>query len=312
MNGPGGAGLPVVGSPVVFLPEVAESLAAGGAVVALESTIISHGLPRPRNLEVARELEDLVRKEGACPATIAVLDGVAHVGLSEAQLERAASDPTLRKLGTRDLPMALALGASGATTVSATAWLASLAGIKVFATGGLGGVHRGYAQTLDESADLGILSRCPITVISAGVKSILDVAATLERLESLSVSVVGYRTTDFPGFYLSRSGCHVDWAVSCPEDVAAIMRQRQALGLGSALLVANPVPEDEQLSPALHDEALARALREAQERGVSGQALTPFLLSRLVDVTEGASLQANLAAVRGNVRLGAQIAVACT
>jgi pseudouridine-5'-phosphate glycosidase len=291
-------------------PEVGRARRDGRPVVALESTIIAHGLPRPRNLEVARELEDIVREEGACPATVAVLDGVARIGLVQDDLVRVAKDPTLRKFGTRDLPVALALGASGATTVSATAWLAAAAGIRVFATGGLGGVHRDFAESLDESADLGLLSHTRITVVSAGVKSILDVPATLERLETLSVTVVGFATGTFPGFYLHSSGRPLDWTVGTPAEVAGIMHKQDALGIASALLVANPVPEAEQLSPELHDRALAEALAGAEREGITGQRLTPYLLAALVRATDGAALEANLAAVRGNVRLGARIAVA--
>jgi pseudouridine-5'-phosphate glycosidase len=290
--------------------EVDRAQREGEPVVALESTIIAHGLPRPRNLEVARELEAIVRQQGACPATVAVLDGTARIGLEEDELVRVAGDPSLRKLGQRDLPVALALGASGATTVSATAWLAATAGIRVFATGGLGGVHRGFVESFDESADLDVLSRARITVVSAGVKSILDVPATLERLETLSVSVVGFATTSFPGFYLHSSGCPLEWTVRTPAEVAQIMRCQDALGAVSALLVANPVPEAEQLDPELHERALAEALAGAEREGVRGQRLTPYLLASLVRATEGAALEANLAAVRGNVRLGAEIAVA--
>ncbi|WP_283136977.1 pseudouridine-5'-phosphate glycosidase [Rhizohabitans arisaemae] len=289
--------------------EVGEALDRGSPVVALESTIISHGLPQPRNLEVARELEQIVRKEGAIPATIAVLDGNVHIGLNKHQLIRIATHNDMRKLGFRDLSVALATGRSGATTVSATAFLAARAGIEVFATGGLGGVHRDWASSLDESADLDTLSRTRITVVCAGVKSILDVPATLQRLESLNVTVVGYRTTTFPGFYLHSSGEPVDWSLDSPEEIAVVMRARDELdGPASALVVANPVPEDEQLRPDLHDLVLADALAAMREEGVVGQAITPFLLDYLVRGTKGASLEANLAAVRGNVRLGAQIA----
>ncbi|HEY7484056.1 MAG TPA: pseudouridine-5'-phosphate glycosidase [Streptosporangiaceae bacterium] len=289
--------------------EVDEAVARGAPIVALESTIISHGLPRPRNLAVARELERLVRADGAVPATIAVLDGVAHIGLDPAGLERIAGEPGMRKLGYRDLPAALGTGASGGTTVSATAFLAARAGIRVFATGGLGGVHRDWTSSWDESADLDLLSRTRITVVCSGVKSILDVPATLQRLETLNVTVAGYRTATFPGFYLHSSGEPVDWAVDSPQEVAAIMRGQDVLGgPASALVVANPVPESEQLDPALHDRVLADALAAADRERVSGQASTPFLLDYLVRHTGGASLEANLAAVRGNVRLAAQIA----
>ncbi|MFE3994635.1 pseudouridine-5'-phosphate glycosidase [Streptomyces goshikiensis] len=293
----------------VLSEEVREALARKRPVVALESTIIAHGLPRPRNLAVGTELEALVRAEGAVPATIAVVDGVAYAGLGKEQLERIASGEGVRKLGHRDLAPALATGATGATTVSATAFLAARAGLRVFATGGLGGVHREYARTQDESADLALLARTRITVVCAGVKSILDVPATLQRLETLGVAVLGFGTERFPGFYLASSGEPVDWTVHRPEEVADVMAAQDALGgAESALLVANPVPEAEQLDPQLHDRVLAEALAECHERGITGQAVTPFLLGHLVRATGGASLEANLAAVRGNVRLGARIA----
>ncbi|MEU2433393.1 pseudouridine-5'-phosphate glycosidase [Streptomyces sp. NPDC007861] len=291
--------------------EVREALETRRPVVALESTIIAHGLPRPRNLAVAEELESLVRNGGAVPATIAVLDGRAHVGLDKGQLERVATGPDVRKLGHRDLAPALAAGASGATTVSATAFLAARAGIRVFATGGLGGVHREWTTTQDESADLRLLARTRIAVVCAGVKSLLDVPATLQRLETLGVGILGYGTDRFPGFYLTSSGEPVDWTVRTPEEVAEVVRAQDALGgPDAALIVARPVPEDEQLDPQLHDRVLAEALEACQERGITGQAVTPFLLDHLVRHTKGASLEANLAAVRGNVRLAAQIAAA--
>ncbi|MFZ4234082.1 pseudouridine-5'-phosphate glycosidase [Streptomyces murinus] len=296
---------------LVVSEEVREAIEARRPVVALESTIIAHGLPRPRNLRVALELEDAVRGEGAVPATVAVLDGRPLIGLDKAQLERVANDGGIRKLGHRDLPFAVATRASGATTVSATARLAALAGIRVFATGGLGGVHREWTVTQDESADLGLLARTGITVVCAGVKSILDVPATLQRLETLGVAVAGYGTDRFPGFYLSDSGHPVDWTLNAPEEVAEVMRAQDALGVAeSALIVANPVPEAEQLDPELHARVLDEALAACAERGVTGQAVTPFLLDYLVRHTDGASLRANLAAVRGNVRLGARIATA--
>ncbi|WP_193776196.1 pseudouridine-5'-phosphate glycosidase [Streptomyces sp. E2N166] len=291
--------------------EVRAAIDARHPVVALESTIIAHGLPRPRNLLVARELEETVRQEGAIPATIAVLDGRPHVGLDKEQLERVANEDGIRKLGHRDLPLAVAAGASGATTVSATARLAALAGVRVFATGGLGGVHREWTVTQDESADLGLLARTRITVVCAGVKSILDVPATLQRLETLGVAVAGYGTDRFPGFYLSDSGHPVDWTLDTPEQVATVMRAQDALGgPRSALVVAHPVPEEEQLDPVLHARVLAEALRDCEEAGVTGQAVTPFLLDYLVRHTDGASLSANLAAVRANVRLAARVATA--
>ncbi|MGW5049204.1 pseudouridine-5'-phosphate glycosidase [Streptomyces griseoluteus] len=296
---------------LVLSEEVREATGTGRPVVALESTIIAHGLPRPRNLQVALELEEVVRREGAVPATIAVLDGEPHVGLDKGQLERVANEDGIRKLGHRDLPLAMAAGASGATTVSATARLAALAGIRVFATGGLGGVHRQWTTTQDESADLGLLARTRITVVCAGVKSILDVPATLQRLETLGVAVAGYRTERFPGFYLSDSGHPVDWTLRDPEQVADVMRAQDTLGgPESALIVANPVPSGQQLDPELHARVLAEALRACEEQGITGQAVTPFLLAHLVRHTDGESLRANLAAVRGNVELAARIATA--
>ncbi len=297
---------------IAVAEEVGEALRDGSPVVALESTIISHGLPRPRNLEVARNLELAVRNGGACPATIAVLDGVVRVGLAKDELERVASETTMRKLGFRDLPLALATGASGGTTVSAVSFLAARAGIRVFATGGLGGVHRGWSASWDESADLAMLSRTRLTVVSSGVKSILDIPATLQRLETLNVTVVGYRTSMFPGFYVASSGYPVDWTVESPEQIAEVMAYREALGgPETALVVANPVPGDRQLDPELHDAALAEALAAAADQGIVGQALTPFLLDVMARRTGGASVEANLAAVAGNVALGTAIAVAC-
>ncbi|MEU1554347.1 pseudouridine-5'-phosphate glycosidase [Streptomyces scabiei] len=296
---------------LVVSEEVREAVDARRPVVALESTIIAHGLPRPRNLQVARELEEVVRQEGAVPATIAVLDGRPHIGLGKDQLERVANEDGIRKLGHRDLPLAVASGVSGATTVSATAQLAALAGVRVFATGGLGGVHREWTSTQDESADLGLLAGTRITVVCAGVKSILDVPATLQRLETLGVAVAGYGTDRFPGFYLSDSGHPVEWTLRSPGEVADVMRAQDTLkGPESALIVANPVPEEEQLDPELHARVLAEALRACAAEGVTGQGVTPFLLSYLVRHTDGASLTANLAAVRGNVRLASRIATA--
>lgn len=297
--------------PLSLSPEVTAALADGSPVVALESTIISHGLPRPRNLEVAKEFEEILRGQGVTPATIAVLDGVAHIGLSPEQLDRIANDDAMRKFGYRDLAAAIATGASGATTVSATAQLAAAAGLRVFATGGLGGVHRGWTVEQDESADLNLLSRTRITVVCAGVKSILDVPATLQRLETLNVSVAGYRTDQFPGFYLTRSGQPVDWQLDSPQQVADVMTAQTSLdGPATALIVANPLPETDQLDPQLHDRVLAAGLAAADAAGITGQGVTPFLLSYLVEHTEGASLEANLAAVRGNVTLAGRIATA--
>ncbi|MFT4220764.1 MAG: pseudouridine-5'-phosphate glycosidase [Microbacterium sp.] len=291
-------------------PEVAEAVAAGRPVLALESTIITHGLPRPRNLEVGLEAERIVRELGAVPATIGVVDGVATVGLSEADLQRLSADPAVVKASVRDLPVLFAKELSGGTTVAATAYLAQRAGVRVFSTGGLGGVHREAQRTFDESADLPALAELPIVLVSAGVKSILDIPLTLERLETLGLTVLGYGTTDYPGFYIADSGYDVDYAVSSPEEVAAVAAARDALGLRTAVLVANPVPESEQLPVGLHAEILAKALAAAEAEGVSGHDTTPFLLDYIQRETGGRSLDVNVAVYRGNVALGARIAAA--
>jgi pseudouridine-5'-phosphate glycosidase len=290
--------------------DVAEALDAGRAVVALESTLISHGLPRPDNLRVAREVEAIVAEGGAVPATVGVVGGVPVVGLDPAELEHLATAPGVAKLAVRDLAPAVAAGADGATTVASTAVLAANAGVRVFATGGLGGVHREARDTWDESADLWALARTPIAVVCAGVKSILDVGATLERLESLGVGVVGYRTRSFPGFYLSDSGFPLDWTVEEPEQVADVLRTQAALGIQAAVIVANPLPPGEQLDPALHDRVLTEALRLLAERGVTGKAVTPFLLDHLTTATLGASLRANIRLISRNAELAAAIATA--
>lgn len=297
--------------PSAVHPEVADALARGRPVVALESTLIAHGLPRPDNLAVARELECRVRAGGAVPATVAVLGGTAYLGLTPDQLERVAATTGLAKLSARDLPIAVGLVGDGATTVAATALLASRAGIRVFATGGLGGVHRGARDSFDESADLSELARTPVVVVCSGVKSILDVPATLERLESLGIPLVGYRTSRFPGFYLSDSGLPVDWRVDHPEQVATIVRAGDALGLGNrALVVANPLPAHEQLDPVLHETVLTSGLTAAAAQGISGKEVTPFLLGWFHEQTGGASLATNIRLVEHNVTLAAQIAVA--
>ncbi|HET6315526.1 MAG TPA: pseudouridine-5'-phosphate glycosidase [Chloroflexota bacterium] len=287
-------------------PHVAEALAAGGAVVALESTLIAHGLPRPGNLALARELEDIVRDAGAVPATIGLVQGKPTVGLTDAELKRIASTD-VPKLSLRDLAVATAQGCDGATTVASTAWLASRAGIRVFATGGLGGVHREARESWDESADLVTLSRTPIGVVCAGVKSILDVGATLERLESLNVAVIGYRTYRFPGFYLADSGFPVDWCVDSAAAAAAVVHAHIAIG-ESAIVIANPLPIEDQLDPALHLRSLEEGLARARAQGVRGKAVTPFLLDFFRTHTEGASVRVNLQLVRNNARLAARIA----
>ena len=288
-------------------PPVAAALRAGSPVVALESTIISHGLPRPGNLDAAREFEAILAGQGVTAATIALVDGVPKIGLSPDDLERIAADESVVKVGSRDIPIAVARKVTGGTTVAATSVLAARAGIRVFATGGLGGVHRGASETFDESADLTVLSRTPVTVVSAGVKSILDIPATLERLETLSVAVVGFRTSRFPAFWLSDSGHDLDWRVDSPKEVADIMAARDAFGEPSALLVANPLPPARQLDPEVLSGALEAALLAASRAGVRGKAVTPFLLDRIQQVTGGASVRVNLDIARGNVGLAARI-----
>lgn len=295
--------------PFTVSAEVADALAANRPVVALESTIISHGLPRPRNHEAAIEFETILRDAGVTPATIAILDGVPQIGLDADGVRRIAEEE-LAKASVRDIPIIAATGASAATTVAATSHLAALAGVRVFATGGLGGVHRGASDTFDESADLSTLAVTPITVVSAGVKSVLDIAATLERLETLSVPVVGYGTRIFPSFWLRESAFTLDWSVDTAAEVAAIMRSQDQLGHGQGIVVANPIPLDQQWDPAEHDRVLTEALALADEAGVTGKAVTPFLLLKIVELSGGRSLEVNLDLARNNVRVAGQIATA--
>jgi pseudouridine-5'-phosphate glycosidase len=288
--------------------EVRAALDEGRPVVALESTIIAHGLPRPDNLRVAREIEGVVRGKGAVPATIAIVDGEVRVGLDDAALEALANTDGVAKCGVRDLAPVVARRGFGATTVAATSHLAERAGIAVFATGGLGGVHRGAAETFDESADLGSLSRVGICVVCAGVKSILDIPATLERLETLNVTVLGYRTDTFPAFYLTSSGLPVTWRVDSPAEAADVLRARRSVGAPGAVVVANPL--DEQMDPGLHERTLREGLEAAAEAGVKGRDVTPFVLERFHSRTGGESLRANVRLVLRNAALAAEIAAA--
>ena len=297
--------------PIRVAPDVRDALATGRPVVALESTLIAHGLPRPDNLEVARAAESIVRQEGAVPATVGVIAGVPTVGLDGAALERLATRDDVAKLSARDLAPAVALGRDGATTVAGTAVLAARAGIRLFATGGLGGVHRGARETWDESADLVTLGQTPIAVVCAGVKSVLDVGATLERLESLNVAVAGYRTARFPAFYLTDSGYALDWAVPDERAAAALLAAHFALDpTGGGVILANPIPEAEQLDPDLHRRALESGLAAAARAGVTGKAVTPFLLDHFRRETGGASLAVNVKIILGNARLAARVAAA--
>lgn len=293
-----------------YSPEVATALQSGRPVVALESTIISHGLPRPENLRVAREVEATVRRHGAAPATIAILDGRVRIGLSDEELTRVADLDDIVKVSVRDIATVVARGRNAATTVAATSHLAHLAGIRVFATGGLGGVHRQARETWDESADLTSLSATPVTVVCSGVKSILDVPATLERLETLNVAIVGFGTDRFPGFYLTDSGSPIDWRVDSAEDIAAITRARRALSIPGALVVANPLPEGLQMDPDLHDRLLAEGLALADTSGVRGKDVTPFLLDYFHRASGGLSLTANTEIILRNADLASRVAVA--
>ena len=289
--------------------EVSAAIKAGKPIVALESTIISHGLPRPSNLEVALECERIVRDAGAVPATIALLDGKILVGLERSELEAIANRDDILKASIRDLAIIVAQGKSAATTVAATAHIAAMAGIHVFATGGLGGVHRGANESFDESADLTALANVDMTMICAGVKSILDVPATLERLETLAISLVGYKTTAFPGFYLTDSGYTLEHRVDSPAEIAAIIKARKEVGtLSKALVVANPVVKE--MDKARHDEILKSGLEKAEKQGIVGKNVTPFLLEHFHTTSKGESLAINTEIIKANCLLGAQIAVA--
>jgi pseudouridine-5'-phosphate glycosidase len=301
---------------VLVHDEVRDALAAGRAVVALESTIISHGMPYPDNVVMAREVEDIIRGHDVTPATIAVLDGVPRIGLDDDALEllgrgdEGSPAGGIRKVSIRDLPYVVARKEHGATTVAATMRLAALAGIRVFTTGGLGGVHRGAATSMDVSADLTELSRTAVTVISAGVKSILDIALTLEVLETLGVPVLGYRTDDFPAFYTRTSGYAAPLRVDSPEEVAAVMRAKDGLGLAGGISVANPIPAEDEIAHEQIDTIIEEALGDLDRLGITGKDTTPYLLGRIVEITGGASLTANIALVKNNAHLGAEVAAA--
>ena len=290
-------------------PQVQKALNDGRAVVALESTIISHGLPRPRNHEAAVEFEEILRAKGVVPATIAIINGVANIGLDASALDVIANQD-IAKASVRDIPILAAKELSGATTVAATAHLAALAGIRVFATGGLGGVHRGANETFDESADLSVLANTPITVVSAGVKSVLDIAATLERLETLSVPLVGYKTNIFPSFWLRESEFTLEYRVDTPEEIADMMVAQDLIGEGGGIVIANPVPAEKAWNKEDHDRVLATAFEAADQAGVRGKEVTPFLLQFIVEASKGKSLEVNLDLARNNVSVAGDIALA--
>lgn len=289
--------------------EVRLALERGSPVVALESTIISHGLPRPHNHAAALEFESILRGQGVVPATIAILDGVPHVGLGESGIRRIAEEP-IAKASVRDLPVLAAKRKSAATTVAATSFLANMAGIRVFATGGLGGVHRGASESYDESADILTLASTPITVVSAGVKSVLDIGATLERLETLSIPVIGFGTSIFPRFWLRESSESLDWSVDNAGEVASIMLARDKLGMTQGIVLANPVPAEQAWDIEEHDRVLATALASAERNGITGKAVTPFLLQEIVTLSGGKSLQVNLDLARNNIRVAGDVAKA--
>lgn len=295
---------------LVLTDEVAAALRDGAPVVALESTIISHGMPYPQNVEMAREVEQIIRDLGAVPATIAVLDGRPHIGLAADDLELLATSPDVAKVSVRDLPYVMARREHGATTVAATMRLASLAGISVFVTGGLGGVHRGAERTFDTSADLTELSTTKVAVVSAGVKSILDIGLTLETLETLRVPVLAHGTHEFPAFFSRSSGHAAPMRVDSPEEVAAVMDAMWGLGIDSGLAVVTPIPEDDEIPADQIDAIIDQAIADMQTQGIRGKEATPFLLGRIVDITGGASLTANIALVKNNARLGAAVASA--
>lgn len=296
-------------APIVVAANVAQALADAQPVVALESTLIAHGLPKPQGAAVAAELEQTVEAGGAVPATVAVIDGALRVGLTPAQRSAVASRDDVAKAQIRDLGVSIAHRSWAATTAAATAWAAHAAGIRVFATGGLGGVHREAQETFDESGDLTALATTPVVIVCAGVKSILDVPATLERLETHHVPVLGWRTRDFPGFWVTDSGCDIETRVDSAAEVAAIYRTQRALGLSQALVVAVPLSAG-ALDPAIEEAALASGMTAARDAGVRGKALTPFLLSWMHEHTDGASLRANIALVHANARVAAEIACA--
>ena len=293
-----------------YSAEVHRALSMGMPVVALESTIISHGMPYPQNVATARDLETIIRDTGAVPATIAVLHGVMKVGLEPPDLEFLATNTAVQKISIRDLPVTVALGLHGATTVATTMRIASFAGIEVFATGGTGGVHRGGATSLDVSADLVELQRTSVAVVSAGVKSILDIGLTLEMLETLGVPVIGYRTFDFPAFFSRESGYRTPSSVDTPEQLARVIRTKWRLGMGGGVLIANPIASDAEIPASEIDPIIESAIGDMERLGIGGKEATPYLLGRIVELTGGRSLAANIALVRSNAKLAGEIAVA--
>ena len=290
-------------------PEVRAAISAGQAVVALESTIISHGMPYPNNVETALTVERIIRNHGAIPATIAIMNGRLKVGLTPDEIEILGKSPDAIKTSRRDMPFIVAKGLTGATTVASTMIIAALAGIKVFATGGIGGVHRGAQETFDISADLQELGKTDVAVVCAGAKSILDIGLTLEYLETQGVPVVGYRTNELPAFYTSKSGFPVDYRIDSPREMAEALKAKWDLGLKGGVVIANPIPAEYEMDPAVIDRAITEAVRESEALGIKGKESTPFLLAKVKDLTDGASLDSNIQLVYNNAALGAQVAV---
>lgn len=294
---------------MIVHPEVQQAMDSGKAVVALESTIISHGMPYPENVKTARLLGDIIREEGAIPATLAIIEGKIHIGLSDEELEMLGQSDEVAKVSRRDLPVIIAQKQHGATTVAATMYLASLAGIKIFATGGIGGAHRGAETNFDISADLTELSMTSVAVICAGAKAILDLPLTLEKLETLGVPVLGYETEEFPAFYSRESGLAVDQKIDTPKEFAEILATKWELGLDGGVVIANPIPEEAEIPANEINDTIELALTEADTLGIKGKKITPFLLDRIKELTKGQSLTANIELVKNNARLAAQVAV---
>lgn len=294
---------------IVIREEVKKALEEKRAVVALESTIITHGMPYPENVKTALEVEEILRRKGVVPATIAIVDGVIKIGLSKEEIQELAQAKDVIKTSRRDLPYLLAKKKSGASTVAATMIMAKMAGIKVFVTGGIGGVHRGASESFDISADLLELAQTEVAVICAGTKSILDIEKSLEVLETNGVPVFGYKTQDFPAFYTRKSGCKVDYPLESPEEAARVLKTKWDLGLKGGVVIANPIPEEDALDQDYIDTSIEKALSRAEELGIKGKEMTPFLLDELKRVTEGKSLEANIALVYNNARVGAEIAL---
>lgn len=292
----------------VYSPEVRRALEDGKPVCALESTIISHGMPHPENLQTAKELEEIVRSTGTVPATIAILKGKVHIGLNEENLDFLSTSKEVEKASTRTIPILMAQGKNGATTVAATIHLAHLAGIRVMATGGIGGVHREGEKTLDISADLTELSRSQVAVVCAGAKSILDIGKTLEVLETLNVPVVGFKTKSFPAFYLPTSEFEVDYNFENVENLALFLKYKWEIGQMGGAIVANPVPKKEAMDEAVINSAIEKALKECKDKNITGKAVTPYLLKSIKEATHGSSLKTNMALVKNNARLGGELA----